>query len=140
MRNASCRKVNRDFSAFRGLETTLFGTVPRESEALVIHSTVGMTLPANRLQEAVGILGPMAEQTRMERGCLACDLHRDALEENVLILEESWASEADLERHLRSQDYRQLLLIMELATRPPEVSFATVSTLTGFETIEKARG
>jgi quinol monooxygenase YgiN len=106
----------------------------------VIHSTVRMTFPDNRLQEAMGILGPMAEQTRMERGCLGCHLHRDALEENVLILEESWESDADLERHLRSPDYRQLLLIMELATRPPEVSFDTVSTSTGFETIQKARG
>ena len=99
-----------------------------------------MTLPANRMQEAMGILGPMAEQTRMERGCLGCQLHLDALEENVLILEESWASDADLGRHLRGPDYRTLLLIMELGTRPPEVSFDNVSSSTGLETIEKARG
>ena len=128
------------FSAFRGLKTIFFGTFPRESEAFVIHSTVGMTLPANRLQEAMEILGPMAEQTRMERGCLGCHLHRDALEENVLILEESWASEADLERHLRSQEYRQLLLVMELARVRPEVRFDRVSHSTGFETVEQARG
>jgi hypothetical protein len=60
--------------------------------------------------------------------------------ENVLILEESWATKAELERHLRSQDYRQLLLIMELASVPPEVSFDTVLGSTGFETIQKARG
>ena len=106
----------------------------------MIHSTVRMTLPSNRVQEAKGILGPMVEQTRMRRGCLGCHLHRDAFEEEVFILEESWASEVDLERHLRSQDYRQLLLLMELATAPPEVSFDTVSHSTGFETIEKARG
>jgi quinol monooxygenase YgiN len=140
VRNASCRDINRVLSEFRGLETTIYGTVPRESEALVIHSSVGMTLPANRLQEALEILGPMAEQIRMERGCLACHLHRDALEENVLILEESWASEADLERHLRSQDYRQLLLVMELARVPPEVRFDRVSHSTGLETIQAARG
>jgi quinol monooxygenase YgiN len=111
-----------------------------ESEAFVILSTVRITLPSNCLQEAMGILGAMAEQARMERGCLGCHLHRDALEENVLILEESWASEADLEHRLRSPDYRTLLLVMELATRPPEVRFDTVSTSTGLETIQKARG
>jgi quinol monooxygenase YgiN len=82
----------------------------------------------------------MAERSRAERGCLDCQLHRDVLEENVLILEETWAREADLERHLRSHDYRQLLLIMELATSAPEVSFDTVSNTTGFEMIQKARG
>jgi quinol monooxygenase YgiN len=61
------------------------------------------------------------------------------LEGNVVILEERWASEEDLERHVRSQDYRQLLLIMELAKTSPEVRFDTVSSSTGFETIEKIR-
>ena len=106
----------------------------------MIHSKVRIAFPGDRLSEAMAILGPMAERTRVERGCLGCHLHRDAFEVDVLILEESWASEADLERRLRSPDYRQLLLVMELATAPPEVSFDTVASSSGFETIEKARG
>jgi quinol monooxygenase YgiN len=106
----------------------------------MIHSKVRVVLTGDRLSEAVAFLGPMAERTREERGCLGCQLHREVLEDNVLILEESWASEADLERHRRSRDYRQLLLIMELANLPPEVSFDRVSNSTGFETIQKARG
>lgn len=105
----------------------------------MIHSKVTMVLPGNRLKEATGILGPLAERTKIERGCLGCYLHRDALEENVLIFEESWASEADLERHLRSQEYRQLLLVMEMARVPPEVRFDRVSHSTGIETIQQAR-
>jgi len=106
----------------------------------MIHSIVRMVLPTARLSEVTGILGPMVERTRAEGGCLGCHLHRDALEANVLILEESWESEADLTRHLRSQDYRQLLLIMELAKVPPEVRFNTVSSSTGIETVHQARG
>ena len=106
----------------------------------MIHSAVRMTLPSNRLQEAMGILGPMVEQTRMERGCLGCHLHRDVFEENVFVFEEWWAGEEDMERHLRSPEYRDLLLVMEMARVPPEVSFDRVSTSTGLETIEKARG
>jgi quinol monooxygenase YgiN len=113
---------------------------PKKGEAVMIHSMVRMVLPGDRLSEAVGILGPMAERTRTERGCLGCHLYRDALEEAVLAFVETWASEADLERHLRSQDYRQLLLVMELARVPPEVRFDRVSGSTGFETVQKARG
>ncbi len=105
----------------------------------MIHSKIRMVLPGNRLKEAMGILGPLAERTRTERGCLSCHLHRDVLEENILIFEESWASEADMERHLRSQEYRQLLLIMETARVPPEVRFDRVSHSTGIETIQQAR-
>lgn len=106
----------------------------------MIHATVRMVLPARQLIEVMGLLASMAQRTRTERGCLDCQLHRDLLEENVLILEERWASEADLERHVRSQDYRQLLLIMELAKTPPDVRFDTVSTSEGFEAVARIRG
>jgi hypothetical protein len=42
-------------------------------------------------------------------------------------------------RHLRSHQYRELLLVMELAVAAPEVRFDAVSRSTGFETIEGAR-
>ena len=106
----------------------------------MIHAMIRMVLPATRLSEVTRILGPMVERTRAESGCLGCHLHRDALEANILTLEESWESEADLERHLRSQEYRQLLLVMELARVPPEVRFDRVSHSTGLETVQQARG
>lgn len=106
----------------------------------MIHSTVRMALSDRHVIEVMGILAPMAQRTRTVRGCLDCQLHRDVLEGNVVILEERWASEADLERHIRSQDYKQLLLIMELATTPPEVRFDTVAGSEGFEAIARIRG
>jgi quinol monooxygenase YgiN len=110
-----------------------------EGEAVMIHAIVRMVLPAERLSEVEGILSPMAERTRAERGCLGCHLYRDTMEEAVLTFEDTWASEADLERHLRSPDYRQLLLVMELARVQPEVRFNRVSHSTGLETIQQAR-
>jgi quinol monooxygenase YgiN len=55
------------------------------------------------------------------------------------MFEEMWRSEGDLERHLRSETYRNVLLVMEMALKHPEVRFNTVTTSTGIETIEKAR-
>ena len=106
----------------------------------MIHSTIRMVLPARQLMEVMGLLAPMAQRTRTERGCLDCQLHRDLLEDNVLVLEERWATEADLERHVRSQDYRQLLLIMELAKTPPDVRFDRISGSEGFEAVTRIRG
>jgi len=50
-----------------------------------------------------------------------------------------WKSEEDLERRLRSAEYRTMLLVMEMALKHPEVRFKNVSTLSGMEMIEKAR-
>jgi hypothetical protein len=55
------------------------------------------------------------------------------------MLEEVWRSEEDLVLHLRSDEYRSLLLVLEMALKQPEIRFDTISISTGIETIEKAR-
>jgi len=55
------------------------------------------------------------------------------------MVEEIWRSEEDLKHHLRSEEYRNVLMVMEMALKHPEVRFNTISTSTGIETIEKAR-
>jgi quinol monooxygenase YgiN len=55
------------------------------------------------------------------------------------MFEEMWRNEEDLAKHLRSEKYHDVLLVMEMALKNPEVRFNTVSTSTGIETIEKAR-
>ena len=74
-----------------------------------------------------------------ETGCLGCHIYRDLQEKKVLVLEEIWRAEEDLELHLRSDEYRNLLLVMEMALKQPEIRFDTISSSTGIETIEKAR-
>lgn len=106
----------------------------------MIHSTLRMALPAAKLTEAVRILGPMAERVRVDPSCLACHVYQDVQEDSVLMIEQVWKSEEDLERHLRSDEYRDVLLLMEMALAPPEVCFKVVSGSAGLEAIHRARG
>lgn len=106
----------------------------------MIHSRVRMVLPAERLSEALEILLPLVERTRAERGCLGCRLHRDVQDAQEITLEEFWATKADMDRHLRSPEYQHLLLVMEMASAPPEIHFDKVTNSTGIETIKEARG
>ena len=85
------------------------------------------------------IFKSITEKCLDEPGCLSCHIYGDLQEENVLMLEEVWMSEEDLDLHLRSEEYRNLLLVMEMALKHPEVRFNAVSASTGMETIEKAR-
>ncbi len=103
----------------------------------MISATIRMQLPAGRIREALTSLGPIAQRTQTERGWVECQLHRDAHEPNMLIFKNRWADEEDLQRHLRSQEYRDLMLVMEMAQEPPEIRFNTVVHSSGFETIER---
>ena len=51
----------------------------------------------------------------------------------MLALIQEWASSADLERYLRSENFRKLVAAMELASERPEIWFDTIETREGLE-------
>jgi quinol monooxygenase YgiN len=102
-------------------------------------ATIGMTMPAKKHGEALKVLKSVAKRCKVHPGCLGCHIYEDLQEDNVLVYEEMWRSEEDLDRRLRSAEYRTMLLVMEMALKHPEVRFDKVSTSTGMEMIEKAR-
>jgi quinol monooxygenase YgiN len=105
----------------------------------MIQSTIRMTMPPLKKGEVSRVLRSVAELCRYDPGCLSCHLCGDLQEENVLMIVEVWRSEEDLNRHIRSEEFRNLLLVLELALKEPEIRFDTISSSTGIETIEKAR-
>jgi len=98
-----------------------------------------MAIPLQKRSEALKILKSMVAGNKAQPDCVFCRICEDSLEDNVLQFEEMWRSEEELERHLRSDQYHKVLLVMEMALKQPEIRFDTISSSTGFETIEKAR-
>ena len=105
----------------------------------MVLATIRMMMSAKKFGEALRILRSMAEQSRVQPGCLSSQIYRNGQEDNVLMLEQLWSNEEDLERYLRSEEYRQVLLVLEMAVKQPEIRFDTILSSTGIETIEKAR-
>ena len=105
----------------------------------MILATIRMKISPQKRGEALKILKSIVEGNRILPGCLSCRIYEDIEEDNVLMYEEMWKSEAELEQHLRADEYRKVLLVMEMALDHPEVGFNTLLSSTGIETIEKAR-
>jgi quinol monooxygenase YgiN len=108
-------------------------------EKHLIQATVTMAMPPQKSGEALRLVKSFAEQWRDEPGCISCHIYEDLQEKNVYMLKEVWSSQEDLDRHLRSDEYRNLLLILEMALEQPEIRFDTIAASTGIETVEKAR-
>ncbi len=104
----------------------------------MIHATIRMKMPRQKVNEAMEILRSIAERTRVEPGCVSCRIYRDDDEEHAILIEEFWKSQEELERHLRSAEYRNVLLVVEMAQKEPEVRFHEIVGSSGLETIEKA--
>jgi quinol monooxygenase YgiN len=105
----------------------------------MVLATIRMMIPPKKRDEALKILRSMAEQCKVHPDCLGCHIYDDVQEDNVLMFEEMWRNEEDLVQHLQSKEYQDVLLVMEMALKHPEIRFNTVSTSTGMETIAKAR-
>jgi quinol monooxygenase YgiN len=105
----------------------------------VVIATIRMTIPRKKRDEILKILRSIAEQCRLHSGCLGCHVYEEVQGDNAVMLEEMWSNEADLAKHLRSEEYGKVILVMEMALKPPEIRFNTISRSTGIETIEKAR-
>ncbi|MEI6262659.1 MAG: antibiotic biosynthesis monooxygenase [Deltaproteobacteria bacterium] len=105
----------------------------------MIVSTVRMTISPRKSAEALKILSSIAEQCRNYHGCICCHIYDDLQEKNVLMLEVLWKANEDLKLHIRSDEYRNLLMVLGMALKQPEIRFDTIAHSTGIETVEKAR-
>ena len=105
----------------------------------MIHATIRMKIPVQEIREAMDILRSVAERTRIQPGCISCRIYHDEQEENVIMFDELWRTQEDLDRHLRTAEYRNVLLVVEMASEKPEIKFSEFSASSGVETIEKAR-
>ena len=96
-------------------------------------------MPPERFAEAVKILVGTAERTRVNIGCDRCHVYQDAQKAQTILLEEAWKSEEELDHHLRSDGFRDVLVVMEMAVEPPEIQFSTIAGVTGIERARAAR-
>jgi quinol monooxygenase YgiN len=108
-------------------------------ENYMLLSTIRMTIPHKKRGEVLKIVRSVAEQCKDDPGCLSYGIYGDLQEKNVLMLEEVWRTDEDLNRHIRSDEYRELLLILEMAPKQPEIRFNTILKSTGIETVENIR-
>lgn len=98
--------------------------------------TLRLPLAAERKKDAIDILQSVIGPTEVMAGCLWCAMYASCDDENELLLVEEWESRDDLERHLRSDEFRHVLAVMDLAAKPPQLTFHSVAQTNGMAWLE----
>lgn len=112
----------------------------QHNAALRVHATIRLLVPARKRKEARGTLLSMIERIRLEEGCLSCRLYQDTMGGKALMFEQIWATEESFKKHLRSDEFRNVLLVVEMASETPEIRFDRIADSTGISTIAQVRG
>ena len=105
----------------------------------MIIESLGLVARGENRKELQAALSFLLGPTRVESGCVSCHLYQDVLDPNGLHFECIWKTEADFVRHLRSDIYKQLLILMELSAEKPAVQFHRISGTHGLEFVHTSR-
>jgi quinol monooxygenase YgiN len=105
----------------------------------VIIECVRIEVRAGKREEARRILSAWAGPTEVEPGCISCRILQEAIEPFAFCCELRWKSHDDLVRHLRSERYKALLVLIDQGVGPPVIEFHRVTETEGFDLVERVR-
>lgn len=105
----------------------------------MIIELVSVSAPNRKRQEIGKALATLIGPIQVQPGCLSCHLSQEWPMQDGLQIEARWDSEESLIRHLQSDIYKRLLLLMEFSSTPPVLEFFSVLEFRGLDLVEKAR-
>ena len=106
----------------------------------MITATLRIRVSKGKKGEVVRLLRSLIGPTRVETGCMSCRLYQDVNDQYAVTWVEQWSSQDDLERHLRTPQYKSILAALDMSDVQPEIRFDTVVETKGMQLIEEARG
>ena len=101
--------------------------------------TLRIAARPNGTARLVQALNYFMVQTKLQPGCVDCQIYAEAANPQSLLYMERWATQQDAEAELRSQRFGTLLSIMETAPAAPTLEICTVSEQRGLEYVEALR-
>ena len=96
-------------------------------------------VPGKRRQEALSLLRPFVQSTRVQPECISCVLQQDEETSGTLWLIEEWAAQAPLMQHVQSDAFRNIFAAMELSVDAPELRFRTYHDIGGLDLVKQVR-
>ena len=104
----------------------------------MVRSTIRILIPLDKQSEAFDILRSATAQVQFEPNCMSSRIYRGVDEVRAILVEEFWTGNEGMLRHLQSDEYRRVLLAIEMAEEPPQIRFDEISNTSGSEIIRKA--
>ena len=106
---------------------------------IMIIAKIILSPVASKRNSILELLRFIQGTARGRIGLMECGIYEQLEGDRHILYVEHWRSAEDLSRHIQSDQYLSLLLAMEMASQPPEVSYLDVADVKGMEWIEALR-
>lgn len=105
----------------------------------MIIEQISIVAARGKGQEMGRSLASLVGPIQVQKGCLSCRVFQAWPDLSELKVETCWGDKNDVIRHLQSDTYKSLLLLMELSPVAPVLAFYTVLEVQGLDLVKTAR-
>jgi quinol monooxygenase YgiN len=101
--------------------------------------SIDMRFAPKDVDRAVQLLLSVTGHTQAKRGCRACRVGMEAAEKGLVHYREEWDSENAFQRHVQSEEFRRVLVAMDLCCEEPQIVIGNLSGHRGMEYLRQLR-
>ena len=102
--------------------------------------SIDMRFESKDMEHAVQLLLSVRRNIQAKRGCRACEVGMDAADAGLVHYLEEWESAEDFHQHVRSEEFRRVLIAVDLCCEEPKIVVGNLSGHTGMEHSAQAAG
>ncbi len=105
----------------------------------LVTCLIDMHFSPSDVESAAQLLLSTVGRTEAQPGCLSCRLARDEADENRVRYHETWDSMTAFQRHVQSDEFRLVLVAMDMCCEVPDVMVGDLSGRSGMAYLQDLR-
>lgn len=105
----------------------------------VVTCLVDMRFDPGEASRAVQLLLTVVERIKAKAGCQSCWVSRDAVENRRIRYSEIWTEDAAFLDHVRSEEFRRVLVALDMCCEEPAVTIGELAGRTGMDYLRDLR-
>jgi quinol monooxygenase YgiN len=105
----------------------------------LVTCVIDMRFDPKDVDRAVSLLLSVKGSIQTKHGCRACDVGMEAADRSLVHYREEWESEERFHRHVRSEEFRRVLIAVDMCSEEPRILVGNLSGEIGMAHLRKVR-
>ena len=101
--------------------------------------SIEMRFDPRDVDHAIRLLLSVRGSIQAKRGCRVCEVGMGASDPGLVQCREEWETEEVFHRHVRSEEFRRVLIALDLCCEEPRIAVGNMSDRTGMADLLKLR-